>query len=38
VLARAHLHLLESGVVCAGLLWLIGDELAVPLLGLPGGL
>jgi hypothetical protein len=28
---------LEGGVVYAGLLWLIGDELAVPLLGLQGG-
>jgi len=28
---------LEGGVVYASLLWLIGDELAVPLLGLQGG-
>ena len=28
---------LEGGAVYAGFLWLIGDELAVPLLGLQGG-
>jgi hypothetical protein len=35
--ARAGGLDLEGGVVYAGLLWLIGDELAVPLLGLQGG-